>query len=100
MADRIAVMWGGRIVEMAPSEILLRKPIHPYTRSLLAAVPYPDLDRPLDFKTLHAGGASDSSAWGSQFRPDGEADALSPADLGGCHLVLARKSVDAAELRP
>ena len=54
MADRIAVMWRGRIVEIAPREILLRKPIHPYTRSLLAAVPFPDLDRPLDFNMLAA----------------------------------------------
>jgi peptide/nickel transport system ATP-binding protein len=100
MADRIAVMWRGRIVELAPRSILLRKPIHPYTRSLLAAVPFPDLDRPLDFKVLHPGGASDSSAWAPQFRDDGEEDALSPADLGGGHVVLARKSVDAAELRP
>jgi peptide/nickel transport system ATP-binding protein len=99
MADRIAVMCKGRIVEIAPATILLRKPIHPYTRSLLAAVPYPDLDRPLDFKTLQIDGASDSSAWGPQFRDDGDTDALSPADLGGGHLVLARKSVDAAELR-
>jgi peptide/nickel transport system ATP-binding protein len=100
MADRIAVMWRGRIVELAPRAILLRKPIHPYTRSLLAAVPFPDLDRPLDFKVLHPGGASDSSAWAPQFRDGGEEDALFPADLGGGHLVLARKSVDAAELRP
>ncbi len=100
MADRIAVMWRGRIVELAPREILLRKPVHPYTQSLLAAVPFPDLDRPLDFKTLSTEGASDSSAWAAQFRADGEADALSPADLGGGHLVLARKSVDVSELRP
>ena len=100
MADRIAVMCAGRIVEMAPSAILLRKPIHPYTRSLLAAVPYPDLDRPLDFRTLQASGASDNSAWGPQFRDDGEEGALFPADLGGGHLVLARKTVDASELRP
>ena len=63
-------------------------------------MPFPDLDRPLDFKTLQAGGASDSSAWGPQFRDDGEDDALSQADLGGGHLVLARRSVDARELRP
>ena len=100
MADRIAVMCRGRIVELAPRETLLRKPVHPYTQSLLAAVPFPDLDRPLDFQTLQAGGASDSSAWGPQFRDDGEADALSEADLGGGHLVLARRSVDARELRP
>ncbi len=99
MADRIAVMCKGRIVELAPREILLRKPVHPYTRSLLAAVPLPDLDRPLDFDTLQIDGASDSSAWAPQFRDDGEEGALSPADLGGGHLVLARKSVDMAELR-
>ncbi len=99
MADRIAVMCKGRIVELAPREILLRKPVHPYTRSLLAAVPFPDLDRPLDFDTLQIDGASDSSAWAPQFRDDGEEGALSPADLGGGHLVLARKSVDMAELR-
>ena len=100
MADRIAVMWRGRIVELAPRETLLRKPIHPYTQSLLAAVPFPDLDRPLDFKMLQAGGASDSSVWAAQFRDDGDEDAMVPTDLGGGHLVLARRSVDARELRP
>ena len=99
MADRIAVMCGGRIVELAPREILLRKPIHPYTRSLVAAVPFPDLDRPMDFKTLKLGGASDTSAWGPQFRDEGEENALSPLDLGGGHLVLARPSADISELR-
>jgi peptide/nickel transport system ATP-binding protein len=100
MADRIAVMCGGRIVELAPRETLMKRPVHPYTRSLLAAVPFPDLDRPLDFKTLHASGASDTSAWAPQFRDDGDEDALQPADLGDGHLVLARQSVDIRELRP
>ena len=99
MADRIAVMWGGRIVELAPREILLRKPIHPYTRSLLAAVPFPDLDRPLDFKTLQAGGASDTSAWAPQFRADGRGRycrrPISAAATGA-----GPSSVDVSELRP
>jgi len=99
MADRIAVMCAGRIVEIAPREIILRDPVHPYTRSLLAAIPFPDLDRPLDFKTLKAGGASDKQAWGSQFTGDGNGDTLAPADLGGGHLVLARRNADARELR-
>ena len=99
MADRIAVMCAGRIVEIAPREIILRDPVHPYTRSLLAAVPFPDLDRPLDFKTLNAGGASDKRAWGPQFSDEvGDGD-LIPADLGGGHLVLAKRNVDARELR-
>ncbi|MET3580202.1 peptide/nickel transport system ATP-binding protein [Mesorhizobium robiniae] len=99
MADRIAVMCGGRIVELAPREILLRKPVHPYTRSLVAAVPFPDLDRPMDFKALKLGGASDSSAWGPQFREEGNEDMLSSLDLGGGHLVLARRTADVGELR-
>ena len=98
MADRIAVMCKGRIVEIAPREILMERPVHPYTRSLLAAVPFPDLDRPLDFRTLQISGASDQSAWGPQFRDDGDASALAPTDLGGDHLVLARHNVDVREL--
>ena len=39
MADRVAVMQAGRIVELADSERLYRDPQHPYTRALLAAVP-------------------------------------------------------------
>ena len=99
MADRIAVMCGGRIVEIAPREILLRKPVHPYTRSLLAAVPFADLDRPLDFKTLQASGASDTRAWAPQFRDEGNDNEMEPADLGGGHYVLARRNADAKELR-
>jgi len=41
-SDRIAVMYFGHIVEMAPSEELFLHPLHPYTKSLLSAIPYPD----------------------------------------------------------
>lgn len=40
--DRIAVMYFGRIVEMASSDELFLHPLHPYTRSLLSAIPFPD----------------------------------------------------------
>ena len=42
MADRVAVMYYGRIVEIADRETLFAKPRHPYTRALMAAIPQPD----------------------------------------------------------
>jgi oligopeptide/dipeptide ABC transporter ATP-binding protein len=39
MADRVAVMYGGRIVESAPVDRLFASPAHPYTRGLLACIP-------------------------------------------------------------
>lgn len=41
-SDRIAVMYFGKIVELAESETIFRHPMHPYTRSLLSAIPQPD----------------------------------------------------------
>ena len=41
-SDRIAVMYYGKIVEMTTSDELFAHPLHPYTKSLLSAIPYPD----------------------------------------------------------
>lgn len=42
IADRIAVMYLGRIVELGPAEQILRRPQHPYTKALLSVVPVPN----------------------------------------------------------
>jgi peptide/nickel transport system ATP-binding protein len=42
IADRVGVMYLGRLMEVAPTELLFSKPLHPYTEALMAAVPQPD----------------------------------------------------------
>ena len=74
ISDRIAVIYRGRIVEIAPTEELFLNPQHPYTLSLLSAIPIPDpiLER-RKRRILYEGREGEE---------DGEL-----VDLGGGHLV-------------
>jgi peptide/nickel transport system ATP-binding protein len=91
IADRIAVMCAGRLVELAPKEQLFQRPVHPYTRALLAAVPQPNPKFPLDFTRLMEDKASIPCRWPAPFTID---DVHQPTlvAIGDGHYVRAENS--------
>ncbi|SLN20044.1 ABC transporter ATP-binding protein [Oceanibacterium hippocampi] len=97
IADRIAVMCAGRLVEVAPRDLLFRNPVHPYTQALLSAVPKPDPGARLDLSALMEGKASIPSAWPAPFTVDGRTRPVLH-DLGDGHFVRAAPDIEAMEL--
>ena len=88
VADRIAVMCRGRLVEVGPRAEIFKSPQHPYTKALLASVPTPDLAHPLDFSAIRGGLMTDPGNWPLPFGAD-QGGEPSLIDLGGGHLVRA-----------
>jgi peptide/nickel transport system ATP-binding protein len=87
IADEVAVMRQGLIVEKAAPEVLFSNPQHPYTKALIAAQPEPDIERPINLK-LVAQGAGSPQSWPEQFRFEGlTAPALRAVEPG--HMVRA-----------
>src|SRR3954470_1227297 len=96
VADTIAVMCRGYIVEQAPKAALFKDPIHPYTKALLAAVPDPDIDRPLDFAKLRSGRFSEPAAWPAPFGLNG-GDAGTMTEIAPGHHVRMSGALAAQE---
>jgi len=97
IADRIAVMCAGRLVELAPRDLLFKQAVHPYTKALLSAVPKPDPSSRLDLRLLMEGKASNPALWPAPFTIDGTTRPKL-IDLGNGHFVRASAEADAREL--
>jgi peptide/nickel transport system ATP-binding protein len=69
MADHVAVMYGGRVVETGPVDDIFADPAHPYTRLLLATVPKLDGERKTTLRTIE-GAVPSAESWpeGCRFR--------------------------------
>ncbi len=100
VSDRVAIMYLGRIVESAASESIYRQALHPYTRSLIAAIPVPDPHRQVQREVLHGDVPSPiNPPTGCSFHPrcplaEPRCAQIAPAledsgagHLAACHLV-------------
>ncbi len=97
VAERIAVMCQGKLVEIASREQIFANPRHPYTQSLLAAVPYPDIDRLLDFEKVKFSSSHASDDWGGAFSVS-QGGKLTRVEVDEGHFVLANENSDIREL--
>lgn len=95
LADEIAVMCRGAVVERAPAERLFAHPAHPYTQALIAAAPEPDPDQRLDLAAISAGAGAAPEKWREPFRYE-RAHPPRLLEVGPGHLV--RQTGLAAEI--
>jgi peptide/nickel transport system ATP-binding protein len=88
IADEVAVMRAGVIVEQASPDMLFYNPQHPYTKALIAAQPEPDIARPINLD-LVAKGAGSPTSWPEMFRFEGstapDLRELEPGHKVRCH---------------
>jgi len=100
VSDRVAIMYLGRIIETADSETIYRDAKHPYTQSLIAAIPVPDPHRKIARQIIQGDVPSPiDPPSGCHFHPRcpraeaqcktiaPELRELGPNHLGSCHLV-------------
>ena len=95
VSHRVAILYAGRIVELAACETIYQRPAHPYTRSLIAAVPVPDpgqkrwRDRAFRADDVGEPGAADGCAFRARCpRANGRCSAVPPlVEIAPGHLV-------------
>ena len=88
IADRVGVMAHGRIVELADKDDLFNHPKHPYTQVLLDAVPYIDLDHPINFQRIMTDKYDNESYWPEPFTITEKLNPiLQPVDKASNHWV-------------
>jgi len=92
IADRIAVMYAGQIVEEALAEAIFARPAHPYTRALFAAVPRMDRDAQALAAIPGRVPPLDAMPWGCRFAP------RCPLRREGCELPQVLVPVAAGHL--
>ena len=101
MCDKIAVMYLGKIIETAPADVFYQSPMHPYSQSLLSAVPIPNPEAKVNRNILKGDIPSPANPPpGCTFhtrcpqRMADECKILEPElkDLGGGHLVACHLS--------
>ncbi|MEO0863537.1 MAG: ABC transporter ATP-binding protein, partial [Pseudomonadota bacterium] len=89
IADEVAVMRRGVVVEQAPPQTLFYNPRHPYPKALIAAQPEPDIARPIDLGQV-ALGAGAPESWPDMYRFDGLAAPdlvqIEPGHKVRCHV--------------
>ncbi len=90
IADRVAVMFRGRLVEIAPAKDLFESAAHPYTRSLLKAVPVADLSKLLDFDQIAE--TEGVEQWEEKFAESANVN-LSLQEVNPGHFVRSREGL-------
>ena len=91
IADNIAVMCAGQLVEFASKDNLFKNPQHPYTKALLAAVPDPNIDNPLNFESIMDERCSIPDLWEEPYKID-KNHHPSLVNVANNHWVRASKS--------